>query len=235
MQELITSLPAYLKTGSALAYAAVFAGGMLVSFTPCIYPVIPITVGYIGSRSGGSRGRGFVFSVAYVSGMAAVYAALGGAAALTGRVFGEAASNPVSYLVVGNLCILFGLSLFDHVRIPFLSIASLSGAPRRPGGVLGAVGMGMASGLVVGPCTAPVLGSLLLFVASRQNVLQGMTLLFLFALGMGSLLVLLGTFSGLIASLPRSGKWLVAVQRGFGVMMILAGEYFLVQAGRLLV
>ncbi|MBI5576728.1 MAG: sulfite exporter TauE/SafE family protein [Deltaproteobacteria bacterium] len=235
MQNLITSLPSYLTTGSPLAYAAVFAGGLLVSFTPCIYPVIPITVGYIGSRSGGSRARGFILSLAYVAGMAVTYAALGGAAALTGRVFGESASSPLSHLVVGNLCLLFGLSLFDIIRIPLPSFAPSASAARRSGGVLGALSFGMASGLVVGPCTAPVLGGLLLFVGSRQNVLQGLSLLFVFALGMGSVLVLLGTFSSLIAGLPRSGKWLGAVKRGFGVVMILAGEYFLVQAGRMLV
>ncbi len=235
MQNLLTSLPGYLESGSALAYVAVFAGGLLVSFTPCIYPVLPITVGYIGSRSGGSRVRSFVLSVAYVAGMAATYAALGGAAALTGRVFGEAASSPASHFIIGNLCLLFGLSLFDLVRIPLPSIAHGTRADRRSSGIAGAMGFGMASGLVVGPCTAPVLGALLLFVGSRQNVLQGISLLFVFAFGMGSLLILLGTFSGILAGLPRSGRWLVAVKRGFGVIMLLAGEYFLVQAGRLLV
>jgi thiol:disulfide interchange protein DsbD len=93
----------------------------------------------------------------------------------------------------------------------------------------------MASGLVVGPCTAPVLGALLLYVGSRQNPAYGMSLLFVFALGMGVLPVLLGTFSGILAGLPKSGRWLLRIQRAFGVLMILAGGYFLLQAGRLLV
>jgi thiol:disulfide interchange protein DsbD len=93
----------------------------------------------------------------------------------------------------------------------------------------------MASGLVVGPCTAPVLGALLLYVGTRQNLAYGMSLLFVFALGMGFLPVLLGAFSGIIASLPKSGRWLLLVKRGFGVLMILAGGYFLLQAGSLLV
>lgn len=93
----------------------------------------------------------------------------------------------------------------------------------------------MASGLVVGPCTAPVLGALLLYVGSSGNVALGMSLLFVFALGMGALLVLLGTFTGMLAGLPKSGRWLVLVKKGFGALMILAGEYFLVEAGKLLV
>jgi thiol:disulfide interchange protein DsbD len=235
MENLLSSLQLYLQTGSVLAYAAVFLGGLLVSFTPCVYPVIPITVGYIGSRSLGSRTRGFLLSLAYVVGMAVTYAALGGVAALTGRVFGEIASSPVSHLIVGNLCILLALSLFDLFRIPLPSFPARAGATPWSGGVIGAVGVGMAAGLIVGPCTAPVLGALLLYVGTRHNIMMGMSLLFVFALGMGALLVLLGTFSGILASLPKSGRWLLVVKRGFGVLMILAGEYFLLEAGRLLV
>lgn len=234
MHELIDSLPRYLQSGSLLAYAVAFAGGFLISFTPCIYPVVPITVGFIGSRSMGSRARGFVLTAAYVVGMAVTYAVLGGVAALTGRVFGEVAASPLSNVVVGALCILFALSLFDLLRIPLPSFASGGGTSRWSGGIVGALGVGMASGLVVGPCTAPVLGGLLLYVASRQNVALGMSLLFVFALGMGTLLLLLGTFSGYLAGLPKSGRWLVVVKRGFGVMMVLAGIYFLVQAYGLL-
>jgi thiol:disulfide interchange protein DsbD len=233
MQNLVNSLPHYLQTESFLAYAAVFVGGVLISFTPCVYPVIPITVGYIGSRSQGSRWRGLVLSLAYVAGMAATYSALGGAAALTGRVFGEAAASPISNLIVGTLCILLALSLFDLFQLPLPTFRA--GATRWPDGVIGALGVGMASGLVVGPCTAPVLGALLLYVGARRNLLVGTSLLFVFALGMGALLVLLGTFSGILAGLPKSGRWLLFVKRGFGVLMVLAGGYFLLEAGRRLV
>lgn len=235
METILNSLQHYLQTGSVLAYAAVFLGGLLVSFTPCVYPAIPITVGYIGSRSLGSRTRGFFLSLAYVVGMAVTYAALGMAAALTGRVFGQIAASPFSYLIVGNLCVLFALSLFDLIRIPVPALPAKAGRAEWSGGILGAAGVGMAAGLIVGPCTAPVMGALLLYVGTRQNVMLGMSLLFVFALGMGALLVLLGTFSGILAGLPKSGRWLLLVKRGFGVLMLLAGEYFLVGAGRLLV
>jgi len=235
MQNFVDSFQAYLQAESPLAYAAVFSGGLLISFTPCVYPVIPITVGYIGSRSGGSRRKGFVLGLAYAVGMALTYAALGGIAALSGRVFGEFTASPVPNLVVGVLCILLALSLFDLYAIPLPSFLSKAKTPHWSGGVFGAMGVGMASGMVVGPCTAPVLGALLLYVGSRQNPAYGMSLLFVFALGMGVLPVLLGTFSGILAGLPKSGRWLLLVKRGFGVLMVLAGGYFLLQAGRLLV
>lgn len=235
MQELTSSFQGYLQAGSALAYLAVFAGGVLISFTPCIYPVLPITVGYIGSRSGGSRGRGFFLSVSYVLGMAIVYAALGSVAALSGRVFGQVAASPLANVLVGNVCILMALSLFDLFHLPTPSFLSGDGTGKDRGGIAGAFAVGAVSGLIVGPCTAPVLGALLLFVGTRQNVLFGASLLFVFALGMGMLLLLAGTFTGFLASLPRSGRWLEAVKKGFGIFLILVGEYFLIEAGKLLV
>ena len=235
MQDLLHSFEAYLKTGSALAYAAVFVGGVLIGFTPCVYPILPITVGYIGGRSPGSKTKGFFLSLSYILGMAAMYAALGCAAALTGRVFGQTTASPWTNIVVGAVCLLMALSLLDvfHVPVPaFLSGASLG---KRRSGALGAFAVGMASGLVVGPCTAPVLGTLLVYVGARQNVLFGVSLLFVFALGMGSLLLVVGTFTGLLANLPKPGKWTEIIKKGFGFFLILVGGYFLVEAGKLLV
>jgi len=234
-QKLLNAFHGYLEAGSGLAYVAVFAGGVLISFTPCIYPVLPITVGYIGSRSGGSRGKGFILSVSYVLGMAAVYTVLGSVAALSGRVFGEAAASPLVNLLVGNLCILMALSLFDLFHLPAIPWFSRAPVNGGRGGIAGAFAVGAVSGLVVGPCTAPVLGTLLLYVGTRQNLLFGASLLFVFALGMGTLLLLAGTFTGFLASLPRSGRWMETIRKGFGFLLILVGEYFLVEAGKLLV
>ena len=232
MQSLLSSFETYLSAGSVLSYGAAFVGGVLISFTPCVYPVLPITVGYIGGRSRGAKGRGFFLSVSYVLGMAVTYAALGTVAALTGRLFGQTAASPVTNIVVGTICILMALSLFDlfHVPVPAFPSGGPAGEKRR--GMVGAFGIGLASGLVVGPCTAPVMGALLVYVGARKNVLFGTSLLFVFALGMGFLLVLLGTFSGLLANLPKSGRWTEAVRKGFGVLLILAGGYFLLEAGK---
>lgn len=236
MGALLSSFQSYLQGGSPLAYAVAFLGGILVSFTPCIYPVLPVTVGYIGSRSGGSRRRSFLLSAAYAVGMALTYAALGMAAGLSGSVFGEATAHPLSYLLLGNVCILFALSLFDVFHFPIPAMFSRSGAsPEKDRGAAGALVVGLLSGLVVGPCTAPVLGGLLLYVGASGHPLFGATLLFTFALGMGLPVVALGTFAGLLANLPKAGGWTVKVQRGFGVLLLLAGEYLLLEAGKRLV
>lgn len=228
MSDFLTLFDAYLRAGSVFAVAAAFAAGALVSFTPCIYPLLPVTAGYVGGMSRGSRSRAFLLSLSYALGMAVVYAALGAAAALSGRVFGADAASPAANIAVGAICILMGLSLFDLFR---LNIPALpAGVATGRGGGAGAFAFGAASGLVVGPCTAPVLGSLLVYVASRQNVPFGASLLFAFALGMGLLPVLAGTFAGLLAALPRSGPWLSRVKKGFGVVLIAAGAYFLVTA-----
>ena len=234
MQNLLHSFEAYLQAGSVLTYAAVFAGGVLISFTPCVYPVLPITVGYIGGRSQGSKAKGFFLSISYVLGMAAMYAALGSVAALTGRVFGRTAASPVTNIVIGNICLLMALSLLDVFHVPLPGFSGRGSTGKGRGGAIGAFTMGLLSGLVVGPCTAPVLGTLLVYVGARQNILFGTSLLFVFALGMGFLLLVAGTFTGLLANLPKSGRWTETVKKGFGVFLILAGEYFLLEAGKLL-
>jgi thiol:disulfide interchange protein DsbD len=227
---------AHLQAGSPLAYALAFLGGLATGFTPCTYPILPVTVGYLGSRGGGSRGRTVLLCAAYALGMALIYAALGMAAALTGQVFGEVTAHPLAYFLAGNVCIVLSLSLLDVIRIPtpaFLSRMATAGGDR--GGPAGAFLVGMASGIVVGPCTAPVLGGVLLYVGSSGNPLFGATLLFTFALGMGLPVVTLGAFAGLLARLPRSGEWLVRVKKGFAFLLLLAGEYLLLEAGKRLV
>jgi len=236
MQEFLSSFPSFLRTGSLLALPVAFLAGLLTGFTPCAYPILPVTVGYIGSRGGGSRHRRFLLSGAYALGMAAVYAALGMAAGLTGRVFGEVSAHPLSYLVTGNVCILLSLSLFDVFQLPTPTFLSRRGvAGEGAGGIGAAFLVGALSGIVVGPCTAPVLGGVLIYVGSSGNPVFGATLLFAFALGMALPVVALATFTGLLAGLPRSGAWLLKVKRGFGVLLLLAGEYLLVEAGRRLV
>lgn len=236
MGPLLSSFQSSLLAGSPLAYALAFLGGLLVSFTPCVYPILPVTVGYVGSRCGGSRRHALLLSAAYVVGMALTYAVLGMAAGLTGSVFGEATSHPLSYLVLGNLCILFALSMFDVFRLPIPAIlARAGGTGSAPGRAGGAFVVGMLSGLVVGPCTAPVLGGLLLYVGASGHPVFGATLLFTFALGMGVPVVALGMSAGLLANLPKAGKWTLKVQRAFGVLLLLAGEYLLLEAGKRLV
>ncbi len=235
MEGFLQGLEGYLSASPFLAYIAVFLGGVLTSFTPCVYPMIPITIAYIGGRSGESRLKGLSLSIFYVLGMAATYSALGAFAAMTGKLFGAASTNPILYLVVANIFIFLGLSMLDVFTLPMPSFLTSRQPGKKSGGYFGAFLVGLLAGTVAAPCTAPVLGVVLTFVAAKQNVIYGMTLLFVFSIGLGTLLIIVGTFAGLMSSMPKTGKWSVAIKKIFGYLMIAAGEYFLVQAGILFV
>ena len=222
----------YLNQVSPLAYVVSFLGGVGASFTPCIYPIIPILVGVIGSTSVQSRRQGFRLSLAFVLGMAVMYSIFGLLAALTGTLFGRLTTHPVAYLLVGNICLLFALSMLGLFEIQLPGPWGQAGKKGAPQGIGKVFLMGASSGVVAAPCTVPVLGALLAFVAQKQNLLFGFSLLFVFALGLGTLLVILGTFTGLLASLPKSGPWLVRVKQAFGILLMIVAEFFLVQAGK---
>ncbi len=235
MEGFLQGLEGYLSASPFLAYIAVFLSGVLTSFTPCVYPMIPITIAYIGGRSGESRLKGLFLSIFYVIGMAATYSALGAFAALTGKLFGAASTNPILYLVVANIFIFLGLSMLDVFTLPIPSFLTSRQPGKKGGGYFGAFLVGLLAGTVAAPCTAPVLGVVLTFVAAKQNVIYGMTLLFIFSIGLGTLLIIVGTFAGLMSSMPKTGKWSVAIKKFFGWVMIGTGEFFLIQAGILFV
>jgi thiol:disulfide interchange protein DsbD len=217
-----------------LAFAAVYAAGVLTSFTPCVYPVIPLTLGVIGARTVGSKFRGFSVSLVYVLGLAVAYAVLGALASLSGSLFGAVASSPWTYFLVANAYLLFGLSMTGGLSFPQIRLLPDRFHKKRDG-FAGVFLMGALAGLVVGPCTAPVLAALLVYVGSRQNVAYGFLLLLAFGYGIGFLFIVLGTFTGLLASMPKSGAWLERTKVAFGWLLILAAEYLFVKMGGLLV
>jgi len=219
--------------GNFFDYFVVFWAGVLVSFTPCVYPVIPLTASFIaGFNTEGTKLKGFVVSLVYVFGMALTYCALAVFAALTGGLFGQLQNSPILFIVVANILIFFALVMSDMVPLPAFGAKMHDKIVHK--NLWTVLVFGMAAGLVVGPCTAPVLGTLLLYVASKQNIVHGISLMFVFAYGVGASLILVGTFSGLLAILPKSGKWLVRVKQFCGLILIVAAEYFLVKAGMLL-
>jgi cytochrome c-type biogenesis protein len=232
--DLAGNLEIYLRSSPLMAYLVVYLSGLFVSFTPCIYPVIPVTVAYISTQSKGSRRKGFTLSLFYVLGTSFTYTVLGSVAALTGMLFGQIQTNPWTFFFMANICVLMGLSMLGVFSIPLPQSSGL-GAGGARGGIIGAFILGAAVGLALGPCTAPVMGAILGFVATKQNLLFGMSLLFVFAFGLGTVLIILGSFSGLLASLPKAGPWMVRVQKAFGWVLIAMGEYFLIKAGQLMI
>ena len=231
LQDVLTS---YLQASAPLALLAAYIGGVLVSFTPCTYPLIPITAGFIGAHSS-SRKRGFLLSLFYVTGLALTYSIIGALAALSGRLFGQMQTTPWTYFIMANLCPFMGLAQLDvfTISLPISQKLSQYWGTKKRGGFFGSFLIGATSGLIIGPCTAPVLAVLLGYVAMRTNVIMGMSLLFAFSLGMGTLLIIVGTFAGIIATLPRSGAWMTKINHFCGWLLIGAAEYFLFTAGSL--
>jgi thiol:disulfide interchange protein DsbD len=219
--------------GDSLGYIGAFIAGIVVSFSPCVYPLVPVVLGFIGVRAGASRLRGLSLSLVYVSGLAVTYSILGLIASLSGKLFGQVAAHPLSYFTIGNVCVIAGLSFFDVIKISFTGLR-LANKVTRDKGYLSSFLLGAASGLVAGPCTAPALAAILVYVAGKQNIIYGTSLLFVFAYGMGFLLILVGTFSSIFLSLPKSEKLFSGIKKLCGFILLAIGEYFLIQAGRLM-
>ncbi len=219
--------------GNILDYFIVFGAGVVVSFTPCVYPVIPLTASFIaGINTKGTKLMGFIISLIYVFGLALTYCAVAVFAALTGKMFGQIQNSPIIFIVVANVLIFFSLVMFDVIPIPNFGLNVHNKIKTK--NIWTLILFGMASGLVVGSCTAPILGTLLLYISSKHNILHGVSLMFVFSYGVGASLILVGTFSGILGNLPKSGGWLIGIKYVCGFILMIAAEYFLIKAGMLL-
>ncbi|MFH2137958.1 MAG: cytochrome c biogenesis protein CcdA [Candidatus Omnitrophota bacterium] len=216
-----------LENITGLTYVLVFLVGILMCFTPCVYPIIPVVAGYIGGAETKTRKEAFVRSLSYVFGVALVYSVLGAAVAFSGGIFGRFQSSFWVNIIVANVFIIMGLFMLDVFQMPQLSFTQRL-MPKNKAGVLGAFLLGAVSGMVLGPCTTPVLGGILAYVAAKHNVVLGVSLLFTYALGMGFPLLVLGTFIGLLKKMPKSGPWMLKIKKIFGILLIASGEYFLI-------
>ena len=217
-------------SGKPIDLAISFLGGIFIALTPCVYPLIPITAGYIGANSEGSKGKGFILSLNYVLGIAVTYSFLGLLASLTGRIFGEVSSNPITHIIAGGVIVIMGLSMLDIFSIPAFSFIKLPEV--KKGNNFSAFILGLVSGLVASPCLTPVLGSILAFLAIKKKLLYGTLLLFTFALGMGLPLIVIGTFSAALTGAPKLGKWTNYIKKTFAVLMIAAGLFLVISAVR---
>jgi thioredoxin:protein disulfide reductase len=215
-----------LQRGSWLALFLVFIGGILSSFTPCVYPIIPITISYIGGRAQGKRLRGFVLSLFFTLGLALMYSSLGVIAAMTGGVFGGLTQHPAVYITLIIIFIAMGASMmgaFD-LQLPASWQGKLQSGKKS--GVGGAIAMGMVSGLIAAPCVGPILVALLTWVAKSGSILIGFGILFTYSVGMGMLFIVIGTFAGAMASLPKAGGWMDGVKHFFGWLLWGTAIYF---------
>lgn len=229
-----------LSSSPATALPLVFLAGVLTSLTPCVYPMIPITAALVGGQAAGAaaprRGHAAVLTFSYVLGVALVYAAVGLFAGLTGTLFGSVSTNPWLYFFMANVLVIAALAMLDviPVRLPASLLTRVS-AVGESGRASGAFAMGAVSGLVAAPCSAPVMAAVLTWVTLTQNAVLGFVYLFVFSLGMCSLLVLVGLSAGSVSRLPRAGVWMVRVKRLFALIMLGVAEYYLIEMGKLLI
>lgn len=215
------------KFGFIGVIVAAFAWGFLASLTPCVYPIIPITVSVISAGSGGNAFRGFILSIFYVLGMSLVYAVFGVVAAWSGGLFGEQINHPAVRIVVSAVLVILALGMFDVIYIQMPSFVSSKLGGYSGTGTLGVFLTGAVSGAVVGPCVGPMIIAILVYIAAIGDKFQGFFIMWSFALGMGMLFLLIGTFSGFAASMPKAGMWMEKLKRFFGVVMLALALYFL--------
>ncbi|HEY9383813.1 MAG TPA: cytochrome c biogenesis protein CcdA [Gemmatimonadales bacterium] len=216
------------------ALPVLFLAGLVTSVTPCVYPMIPITVGILGGAGAESRSRRrtVAYVLLYALGLALVYASLGLLAGMSGTLFGTISSNRWAYLVMANLLLLAALAMLDvfPVSAParLVAWAGRFGA-RSPGSVFL---MGATSGLVAAPCGAPAFAAVLTFVSHTRSAALGFLYLLVFSLGMTALLIVVGLSAGTLASLPKAGRWMSWVKKAAGVLILGMAEYYFVKAGQ---
>jgi thiol:disulfide interchange protein DsbD len=203
-----------------------YLAGVLLSFTPCIFPMIPVTMSVIGSKEGTPL-QGFFRSLIYVFGLALTYAILGLMAAVSGGVIGAAMQNPYVVFCVSALFFLMGMSMMDLFHFQLPSFLQPSGSSSRGKGYVSVFLTGLAAGLVASPCVAPVIVGVLLQIASEGNLVMGFFKLFALGWGLGTILIIVGTFSSAIAAFPKAGMWMNEVKKGLGLMLMGAAFYYL--------
>ena len=214
------------SNGLIIGLLFVFIGGLALNLTPCVYPLIPITIGYFGGQSEGSTGRLFMMGLLFMIGLAVTYSAIGVVTALSGAVFGALLQNPIVILVVVAILVVLSLSMFGvyEFKLPDKLVNKAGGAKA---GMFGAFFMGLTMGIVAAPCIGPFVLGLVTYVATKQDPYFGFLMFFVLAMGLGLPYLFLAIFSGKIKNLPRAGEWMEAVKHIFGIILIGMALYFL--------
>jgi len=212
--------------GYFLAFLLAFGTGLLLSFSPCTYPMIPITVSIFAGQARGAA-RGLVLSLVYVLTMAVLYGIMGTVVASVGGVFGAWLAHPVVVGVIVAIFVVFALSMFGLYELQVPERLRNRMAGKGGEGIGGAIVLGAVAALVVSPCVGPFVAGIMLYVATAGSAVLGFFILFTFALGLGTLFILIGTFSSAIQSLPRAGEWMESVKKFFGLVLLLMALYFL--------
>ncbi len=203
---------------------SIFVGGMALNLTPCVYPLIPITISYFGGRS--TKGKPIVHAASYVAGIAVTNSLLGVFAALTGGLMGALLQHPLVLAVIASLLVALSLRLFGfwELRVPY---SLMQAATKSHAGYIGSLFMGLAMGIVAAPCIGPFVLGLLTWVAGIGSPWLGFVIFFTLSLGLGLPFFFLALFSGSITRLPRSGEWMLWVRKMMGWVLMGMAAYFI--------
>ncbi len=210
--------------GALHAFAFALTAGLLTSLTPCVYPMIPITIGIFGGHGGSSRGRAFLLATVYVAGIAVMFGTLGTTFALLGKAFGTFLANPWVVVPLALFFFAMAASMFGafDLNLPAALQERLSSVGGK--GFAGAFLMGLVGGLISAPCTGPPLAGILAYVATTRDAGHGFLLLATYAAGIG---VPFWAIAGFSMQLPKSGPWMNAIKSVFGIALLVAGLYYL--------
>jgi thioredoxin:protein disulfide reductase len=208
------------EKGMLLGILIIFVWGLALNLTPCIYPLIPITISYFGAQSSGNKFQSIFMGVFYALGMAVTYSLMGLFAALTGSLLGTALQNPMVIIFIALIFIALASSMFGlwEIRVP--QKLALAGNKNRSG-YFGSLMMGLLVGFIAAPCIGPIVLSLLVYVGKLGNPLMGFFLFFVLSLGLGVPYIFLAAFSSSINKLPRSGEWMISVKLIFGFVLVI--------------
>jgi thiol:disulfide interchange protein DsbD len=211
--------------GLPVTLLAIFILGLALNLTPCVYPLIPITIGYFSQQSGSSTGRRAALSSLYVLGIAITYSALGVFSALSGKLFGAWLQHPAVLVFFALLMLVMATSMFGAFEMQAPQFISRHSGGQS--GLAGALTMGLVIGIVAAPCVGPFVISLIALVSSLQSPFLGFLMFFVLALGLGLPYLFLGIFSSGLTAIPRSGMWMIQVKKAMGFILIAMAFYFL--------
>jgi thioredoxin:protein disulfide reductase len=220
-----------IEKGLVYAVAAFFVFGLALNLTPCVYPVIPMTIAFFGGQGEEKKGRIFILAMYYVMGIAIVFSALGLISSMAGQQWGFMFQNPWFVIVMAMIILSMATSMFGafEIRVPAF-LMTYSGKARK--GIVGSLVMGLTVGLVIAPCAAGIIIGLIGIVAKLGMVVKGTLLFFVMGLGLGLPYLFLAVSSGLLSRLPKSGMWMVWIRKLFGVLLIGVALYFLIPQGK---
>lgn len=228
MENLLAAVERGLSSSSLLVIPLVFIGGAATGLNPCVYPTIPVVLGYITGQKGGGRLRGLTLSLTFVLGLAVTYVVLGATASFVGTVLGLSRAGWM-YLVAA-VCVVVGLNMTGLLPLSFGTWVPAESKWSQMTGYIGALVLGVLFGLVASPCAMPILTLILALIASKGQVVYGSVLMFFYALGHGLPLIVLGVATSAVTSLARITKYSAIIQQAGGWLLIGVGIYLIVIA-----